>query len=470
MSDTDYDAPPAFATRTDMAVIETAEKPRPPAAPTRPTAPYDASSPMLMFDPMRFEMCERVANVMAMSALCPEHLQGYYIGQGNGRTFKAYPLHTVKANCFLVVDQAYSWGMSPFLLAQCTSIVRGRLMYEGKVIAAVIESQLGTRLDYQFSGQGESMSVIVTGKRRGDEHARAISGTVAAWKTTHKGTPWTPANYERQLAYRGAREWARRWAPALILGIVTDDENLDDDRRQPQQTIEQAKPIALSTGFASEGAKSAPAKQTRKTTRMNQPRQEETAASDTETAAEIVENVDDGGEDAGEAEQEGAQATAATESEKAPDSSTEGRETVDSATGDGGEEIDQTTPEEKARSVYAEALHGAQSWNAISMALSTFFAAYTAAGVKISMEDAISARRSAYNQMLHLFNGGHDMPDLEDVAWFRCLVTGCDNPETIKGAWNVFQVGDAYGRMRADDRKAVKATTMKRIDALEGRT
>ena len=170
-----------------------------------------------VLDTARFEHMQRIASVMAATSLVPESLQG--------RTSQ----QTV-ANCFLVVNQATRWGMDPFAVAQCCSVVHGKLTYEGKLVAAVIEAKLGVRLRYRWSGEGEAMAIEVSGTLP-DGAVESIEGTVPAWKTTGKGTPWSPATYKKMLAYRGAREWARLYAPAVMLGVYSDDELTDLTRR-----------------------------------------------------------------------------------------------------------------------------------------------------------------------------------------------------------------------------------------------
>ena len=61
-----------------------------------------------------------------------------------------------------------------------------------------------------------------------EAEAVTVTGTVGDWKTNGAGSPWKgeSAN-ERQLRYRGAREWSRAYAPAAILGIMAEDEAQD---------------------------------------------------------------------------------------------------------------------------------------------------------------------------------------------------------------------------------------------------
>src|SRR5579875_1789059 len=79
----------------------------------------------------------QLAEMMARSKLLPAHLQGK------------------PADALLVIEQAARWGMSPFAVAQCTSVISGKLNFEGKLVAAALQScgLLATRLDYQFEGE-----------------------------------------------------------------------------------------------------------------------------------------------------------------------------------------------------------------------------------------------------------------------------------------------------------------------------
>ena len=61
----------------------------------------------------------------------------------------------------------------------------------------------------------------VYGTLRGEETPREVIGTVAAWKTNNK--QWE-TQVDQMLSYRGAREWARRHMPEVILGVYAEEE------------------------------------------------------------------------------------------------------------------------------------------------------------------------------------------------------------------------------------------------------
>jgi hypothetical protein len=62
----------------------------------------------------------------------------------------------------------------------------------------------------------------VSGTFKGETTPREITGAVAGWKTSNEKWAKMP---DQMLAYRGAREWARRHMPEAVLGVTqTDDE------------------------------------------------------------------------------------------------------------------------------------------------------------------------------------------------------------------------------------------------------
>lgn len=155
-----------------------------------------------------FRACERIAQVMAASKLVPTHLQGKF------------------EDCFIITQQCYRWGdVDPFAAAQCTAVVHGKLCYEGKLVAAIVEKLAGVTLNYEYTGSGENRSVKVFGKRKKDEKPVDILIVVKNVKTTNDKWNNMP---DQMLAYRGAREWARRYTPGVLLGIYTDDEMPND--------------------------------------------------------------------------------------------------------------------------------------------------------------------------------------------------------------------------------------------------
>lgn len=166
-----------------------------------------------VLDTAMFDHMMRIAKLMASSGLVPEHLN------------TDMPESEAIANCFLVVNQAVRWNMDPFAVAQHTYVLKGKLGYEGKLIAAMINThpRIIKRLSYHYEGTvgTQKRKITVTARLSSDEEDRSISGTVEDWKTNNE--QWT-GDADQILSYRGAREWARRHLPEAILGVYADDE------------------------------------------------------------------------------------------------------------------------------------------------------------------------------------------------------------------------------------------------------
>lgn len=154
-----------------------------------------------------FEQVQRAAMMLSKSNLVPTHLRG----------------DDKVADCFLVIEQAMRWRMSPFAVAQSTYVLSGKLGYEGKLITAVVNAspRLSKSLNFEYSGKGQERQVRVYGTLRGEETPREVFGTVSAWKTNNK--QWSE-QVDQMLSYRGAREWARRHMPEVILGVYAEEE------------------------------------------------------------------------------------------------------------------------------------------------------------------------------------------------------------------------------------------------------
>lgn len=208
--------------------LQTATVPPPPAngqalAPAKPVRDriqvhYDPSDPASLYmDTGIFEQLQRVAQMMAKSSLVPAHLR--YLPDDE-QAIKEQRI----ADCFLVTAQAFRWRMDCFAVAQHTFVLKGKLGYEGKLIAAIINAsgRIEQNLAYEYSGDpGPGRKVVVSATLKGEKKVRTVEGTVAAWAT--ENDMWRK-DQDQILSYRGAREWARRHMPEIILGIAAEEE------------------------------------------------------------------------------------------------------------------------------------------------------------------------------------------------------------------------------------------------------
>lgn len=140
------------------------------------------------------------------------------------------------ADCLLVIEQSMRWGMSPFAVAQCASVIHGKLMYEGKLVAAVVNANgnLQERLSYVYSGEGDNRKITVSGLVRGEKEARTVEVTLKDVKTANEQWKKQP---DQQLMYSGARVWARRHMPELMLGVMSPEEDFEVIDVTPQTPI-----------------------------------------------------------------------------------------------------------------------------------------------------------------------------------------------------------------------------------------
>lgn len=168
--------------------------------------------------PHNIDEAMRLADLMARAKMVPKHLQGDV------------------GTCFMVVEQALRWQMSPFAVAQCTSSIGGKLMYEGKLVAAAATScgAIVGEFDYTFDGdpaKPETLSVTATATRASDNQPRAMT---LKWVDAKTDNQFWKKQPEQQLTYAAARVWCRRWSPGVILGVFAPEEF---DRAGPVDTF-----------------------------------------------------------------------------------------------------------------------------------------------------------------------------------------------------------------------------------------
>lgn len=164
--------------------------------------------------PQGMDDAMRLAKAMSMIPELPKHL------------------HNSIGTCLMVVDQAMRWRMSPFAVAQCSFNIGGKMGYEGKLMAAAVESMgaIVGGFDYQFDGKGDDRTITVSAVRTGETKPRTMQIRLGDVKTNNAMWEKQP---DQQLVYSGARNWARRWTPAALLGAYAPEEF----ERPPQEAF-----------------------------------------------------------------------------------------------------------------------------------------------------------------------------------------------------------------------------------------
>lgn len=230
-----------------------------PAQPQRMVV-HDEGPLAYLFDTAKFDHMYRIAQILARASLIPEHLKA------KPRTditdpklrWETEQLQTT-ANCLLVVNQSVRWGFDPFAVAPETYVVKGKLGFQGKLVAAVINARAGLKepLNYTFTGAGLDREVTVHGWCSGEAQERTITMTVRQGKTDND--MWTK-DPDQKLCYSGATKWARRHRPEIMLGVLTDDD-LERMAMQPDAPLN-IDQIAASLGQGEQEAEHKPVETT----------------------------------------------------------------------------------------------------------------------------------------------------------------------------------------------------------------
>lgn len=154
-----------------------------------------------------------------------ESLHRFAVLMSESRVTVPVHLHGNVPDCMAVAMQAVRWGMDPFVVAQKTHIVSGRLGYEAQLVNAVVQSSGAIRsaFRYEYKGDGAAMACRVSAVLAGDQEA-----TWGEWlkssDVTTKNSPLWKVNPKQQMGYLQVKNWARLYCPGAILGVYTPDE------------------------------------------------------------------------------------------------------------------------------------------------------------------------------------------------------------------------------------------------------
>jgi hypothetical protein len=220
---------------------------------TPPVAVPPAKAPAVRNDAesMWKFVCEQ-AEKLAAAPLTPVHLKVRKSDLTNVPEEKRGHIawQQTVANCILVANQAVRWGADIFAVAAETYVVGNKLGYQGKLIAAIVNTRAGLSkpLSIMYGpGKGDDLAAVVFAKREGDVSddayelleaytdqedrvaarkllrmgVEAVRLTVAQAKT--KNDMWWK-DPEQKLWYTGCTKWARRYTPELMLGILSNDD------------------------------------------------------------------------------------------------------------------------------------------------------------------------------------------------------------------------------------------------------
>ncbi len=179
-----------------------------------------------------------------------------------------------QADCMAIVLQALQWGMSPYQVAQQTSLINGALAYGAQLVNAVISSSTAIvgRFHYQYSDGWERLAgkvSIETVTKNGKTGTYEKSVPTKKWTAEDEAGLWIKVGAiprgeteiewseklylasvltrnspewitdpAQQISYLGVKKWGRKYAPAVLLGVYTQDEFQPEPERDvtPQKT------------------------------------------------------------------------------------------------------------------------------------------------------------------------------------------------------------------------------------------
>lgn len=423
-----------------------------------------------MFDTAQFEHFQRAAQALAHSTLLPPVIRG----ESDRECF---------SNLMMVFDIATRWGVPALTIAQCIGIAYGKVVFEGKLIAAVLESKLGIDLDYEWHGKpsdGMAYGITVSATIPGQSKVKSVEGTVGEWHTLDKQgrmqNNWTGANATAQLAYRGARQWCRLYRPAIILGIYSMDE-IEEIRGDNFGHVT-LKPVTLEKGFAGSDATSLPPAM------LLDP----SPSVLKEPPAPTTEEPEPEPEKKPEPEKQPEKPQDAQETEKAPDAPDAG-ETAPAPSADKEKPAAKKKPAAKAKEPPAEAtdqkptldpaleeypglatfckhLGSKPTWEAIKASVVDIAATdgWRDAGKQPGTPALVATRRAIYAAAMAL----EDAPDIiSDMTLFRCWIEAAEfeselleNAERLKGS-------DIWETLNAGQQRLLTGSITRRIKELE---
>ncbi len=194
-------------------------------------APARQSAATKVLMPKSFEDVARLAKMMSLAT-----------------TMVGAVCRNNEGNCYGVIMQAARWGLDPFAISHECFIVNGNLGYGAKLIASVIAANapIEGRLSYEYTGSisDRTRAVRVYATFIGDKEPKEIQ-TPQLNQIKIQNSPLWKNDPDQQLAYYGARSWARRHAPDIIMGVVTSDEIKDNpslNRMRDVSSSDEAEP------------------------------------------------------------------------------------------------------------------------------------------------------------------------------------------------------------------------------------
>jgi len=193
-----------------------------PETPTNLPVPAATLRAGSVFDNVQlFEEAQRMAKVLAASALVPQT----YRGQEG------------LANAIIALDMARRMGMPPLLVMQHMNVIHGRPSWSATfIIAAISSCGLFSPLRFKMEGDGDARSChahaveLSTGEILSGPKISIAMAKAEGWYG-RTGSKWVTMP-EQMLMYRAASFFGRIYAAHILSGLQSSDEVEDVPRAQ----------------------------------------------------------------------------------------------------------------------------------------------------------------------------------------------------------------------------------------------
>lgn len=157
-----------------------------------------------------FEVAQRMANALSNSDLVPTQFKGKV------------------ANCLVALEVAQRCQASPLMVMQNLNIIHGRPSWSATyIIAAINSSGRFAPLKFKIEGQGDQQSCAAWTTDKAGNVIEGPAVTIAMAKAEgwfdKNGSKWKTMP-ELMLRYRSASFFGRLYAPEILMGMRTDDE------------------------------------------------------------------------------------------------------------------------------------------------------------------------------------------------------------------------------------------------------
>lgn len=164
----------------------------------------------------KFENAIRMAKALATSTLVPKEYQKNI------------------SNCMIAIDTAQRLNISPFATMQNLYIVNGRPSWSSQFIISAINrcDRFSEPLKFSITGEGDKLECFAYTK---DHKGNELKGPTISMKMA-KEEGWLSKNGSKwktmpqvMIRYRAASFFGRLHCPDILMGVYTDDENIERD-------------------------------------------------------------------------------------------------------------------------------------------------------------------------------------------------------------------------------------------------